>query len=79
MAPTCPDHLESISFEGDDPFAIKDLPNLYICGNQPEFCEEWVEDVKVIGVPSFEETMTMVLVDLGNLETKQIRFSSAYN
>ena len=62
-----------------DPFLIKDMPNLLVAGNVDEFVEGWEGDTKIVGVPSFGETRSAVLVNQRDLSCRQINFDSIIN
>ncbi|KAG5458281.1 MAG: DNA polymerase alpha/epsilon subunit B-domain-containing protein [Olpidium bornovanus] len=73
MAPTAPDTLWCYPFTDQDPFIMTESPHVYFIGNQPEFMTRVVDGedgqrVRVVLVPSFEETGTVVLVDLVTLD-----------
>jgi len=88
MAPTAPDTLWCHPYFGGDPFVITETPDIYIVGNQRGFATKLVteesEDGRVDGapircrivlVPDFARTGTMVLVDLCSLEVKTVTFA----
>ena len=91
-APTAPDTLWCYPYFTQDPFALRATPDLYIMGCQPEFgtrllsnadfedvpdpAEEEERKCRVVVVPGFKETGTLVLVNLRNLEVKTIEFGS---
>ena len=62
LAPTASDLLETLPMAEVDPFLITELPNLLVVGNVPEFVEGWEGDTRIVGVPSFVETATAVMV-----------------
>ena len=61
---------------------ITQTPDLYVIGNQPRFATRVVTEgqgesakrCRVVLVPSFRETGTIVLVNLRTMETKMISF-----
>lgn len=88
-APTAPDTLWCYPYFTQDPFALQGTPDLYIVGCQPEFATRLVSSndfddtlqeeerrCRVVVVPGFKETGTLVLVNLKNLEVKTIEFGS---
>ncbi|GAB0134083.1 hypothetical protein EsDP_00002468 [Epichloe bromicola] len=80
-APTAPDTLWSYPFQEDDPFVLKTCPHLYFVGCQPRFATKIIagpegQSVRLITVPSFEETKQLVLVDTETLEVELISFST---
>eukprot|EP01102_Stenamoeba_stenopodia_P003891 TRINITY_DN14011_c0_g1_i1.p1 TRINITY_DN14011_c0_g1~~TRINITY_DN14011_c0_g1_i1.p1 ORF type:complete len:491 (+),score=111.38 TRINITY_DN14011_c0_g1_i1:187-1659(+) len=79
LAPTAPDTLGCYPFENDDPFIIYSTPNVFFAGNQPEFDTKLIEGddgqiVRLILVPEFYKTQTIVLVNLETLECHPIQF-----
>ena len=72
MFPTCPDTLRSYPFVHEDPFVISELPNIYFAGNQPNY-ETMFKKMsstsvcRLIAVPSFRRSKSIVLVDLTTL------------
>ncbi|KAF2842716.1 DNA polymerase delta subunit 2 [Patellaria atrata CBS 101060] len=78
-APTAPDTLWCYPFQDDDPFLVKDCPHVYIVGNQPRFETTVIEGplgqrVRLIAVPSFRDTGTMVLLDAETLAVDVVNF-----
>eukprot|EP00744_Colponema_vietnamica_P014891 GILI01020853.1.p1 GENE.GILI01020853.1~~GILI01020853.1.p1 ORF type:complete len:379 (+),score=115.32 GILI01020853.1:392-1528(+) len=82
IAPTCPDTLCCYPFVDNDPFVITDTPHVVFAGNQPEFSQSTYVDpvskaaVKLLTIPSFQETGTLVLLDTETLECFPITFSA---
>ncbi|KAF5324645.1 hypothetical protein D9611_004389 [Ephemerocybe angulata] len=83
MAPTAPDTLWCHPYVNDDPFILKDTPDIYLVGGQTRFGTKLVEgeDLKkrkiqcrVVMVPNFSRTGTLVLVNLRSLEVKCVQF-----
>ncbi|CAI5741317.1 unnamed protein product [Peronospora destructor] len=71
-APTAPDILACFPMANEDPFIFETCPHVYFSGNQPRFSTRLVkgaqgQKVRLITVPAFCETSTIVLVDLKNL------------
>ena len=80
LAPTAPDTLGCCPFTTADPFIIKECPHVYFAANQPKFSESLVQGeqgqtVRVITVPDFGRTRTLVLVNLRTLECSPITFA----
>ena len=79
LAPTAPDTLGCAPFKTSDPFIIKECPHVYFAANQPAFSETLVEGeagqrVRVITLPDFGATRTIVLVNLRTLECSPVTF-----
>jgi len=79
LAPTAPDTLACYPFCDDDPFVLPSLPHVYFVGNQPAFATSLLEGreggrVRVVCVPSFAETGTVVLLELNFLTATPLRF-----
>ena len=78
IAPTCPDTLPCYPFTQSDPFILSTCPHVYFVGNQSSFKQVWLEEekqkVKIICVPSFEKTHTIVLVDIDTLDSFPLSF-----
>ncbi|KAJ3328126.1 DNA polymerase delta subunit 2 [Blyttiomyces sp. JEL0837] len=79
LAPTAPDTLWCYPFKDEDPFIIERRPHIYFVGNQPKF-ETGIVDgpdgskTRVIMVPAFASSKSIVLVDLATLECKEVVF-----
>lgn len=73
LAPTSPDTLRSYPFTTDDPLIIEETPNIYFSCNANEFESKTIKHVdgmtKIITIPSFSKTSSIVLLDLDTLET----------
>ncbi|TPX72957.1 DNA-directed DNA polymerase [Spizellomyces sp. 'palustris'] len=81
LAPTAPDTLWCHPYKDTDPFIIKHPPHLYIIGNQPAYETTLVEDAKgsrtrIVLVPSFAESGTLILVNTRTLDCWPIVFKS---
>ncbi|OZJ06331.1 hypothetical protein BZG36_00708 [Bifiguratus adelaidae] len=79
MAPTAPDTLWCYPFQDHDPFIMEKSPHVYFIGNQSEFktsviTGETNQKTRVILVPSFAKTKSIVLLNLSNLECEQVSF-----
>ena len=87
MAPTAPDTLWCHPFRDDDPFIVRQTPDIYIVGGQKKFGTRLVTGqstrndksapprCRIILVPSFALTGILVLVNLLTLEVKRVDFS----
>ena len=80
MAPTAPDTLWCHPYFTEDPFILENTPDLYIVGNQPAFGTRMVSDdharCRIVLVPSFRKTGTVVLVNLRTLDVKTVSFAT---
>ncbi|KAI8364675.1 phosphatidylserine decarboxylase-domain-containing protein, partial [Radiomyces spectabilis] len=81
IAPSAPDTLWCYPFQDHDPFLLDQAPHVYFCGNQPKFENNLLEGsdgqrIRVVMVPSFAETGTVVLVNLSTLECSSIEIKS---
>ena len=81
IAPTAPDTLGCLPFTTADPFVLADkqCPHVYFAANQPAFADALVEGpegqrVRVVTVPDFGATRTIVLVNLRTLECSPVTF-----
>ena len=76
IAPTSPDTLWSYPFKDSDPFILNEWPHVYIAGNQPQYGSKDVDingcKIKMISVPEYSTTGSVVLLDLETLETEVI-------
>ncbi|TCD66476.1 hypothetical protein EIP91_001356 [Steccherinum ochraceum] len=87
MAPTAPDTLWCHPYFTTDPFVITHTPDLYVIGNQPRFATRVATERSYVGtggpekkcrivlVPSFRETGTVVLVNMRSMEIKTVSFA----
>ncbi|KAI9216301.1 DNA polymerase alpha/epsilon subunit B-domain-containing protein [Blastocladiella britannica] len=83
LAPTAPDTLWCYPYREDDPLVLETRPRLFAIGNQPQFATTLYGDdhesaaetgspVRVVLVPEFKSTGTIVFVHLGTLETETV-------
>jgi DNA polymerase delta subunit 2 len=82
LAPTAPDTLWCHPYFSTDPFVLATAPDVYIIGNQPHAATRTnvsdtgnghVSRTKIILVPRFCRTGSLVLLNLSNLETRIIK------
>ena len=69
LAPTAPDTLGCYPYWQEEPFVLEQSPHILVAGNQPGFGAGWIQGtegqgVRVIAVPSFRASGTIVLVNL---------------
>lgn len=81
LAPTAPDTLGCYPFATSDPFVMETSPSLYFAGNQPGYatelaCAEGGEPVRLVTVPDFSSTHSIVLVNLRTLGAHQVAFGA---
>lgn len=88
MAPTAPDTLWCHPYRDDDPFIIRQTPDIYIVGCQKKFGTRLITDrragakekdgsvtrCRIILVPGFASTGILVLVNLRTLTVKRVKF-----
>ncbi|KAH9821825.1 DNA polymerase alpha/epsilon subunit B-domain-containing protein [Melampsora americana] len=83
ISPTSPDTLWCYPFKDHDPFILNELPKVFFIGNQPKFETELIsfpsddqssnkKQTRVILVPRFSKTGTIVLVEPFTLECQTI-------
>ncbi|KAI0362684.1 hypothetical protein OH77DRAFT_1585031 [Trametes cingulata] len=90
MAPTAPDTLWCHPYMKRDPFVLTQTPDVYVVGNQPAFATRLVRDeerdaedeegeggkrCRIVLLPSFRETGTLVLVNLRTLAVRKVQFA----
>lgn len=83
LCPTAPDTLTCFPFGADDPFVLQQCPHIMFAANQPEFDTRLLEgpggaSVRLVCVPSFIKTGTLVLVNLRTLQCQPLTFQSNY-
>lgn len=83
IAPTAPDTLECFpaSMESGDPMIIRECPDVYFAGNQPAFETDVVATpdgltTRLVAIPTFSTTHTVVLIDLDTLEPQTLTFDA---
>lgn len=73
LAPTAPDTLACYPFYDNDPLVIENCPDVYFTGNQIKFETKTIEvengkHVRLISIPDFFSTLSVVVLDLSSLE-----------
>lgn len=81
MCPTAPDTLGCYPYEDDDPFIFEQCPDIYFAGNQDVFADRlWKsaegQSVRLISIPRFSESGTVVLIDISSLECHTLSFGT---
>lgn len=82
LCPTAPDTLRCFPFREEDPFVIDRPVDVFFAGCQPKYGEELIfqhknsveSAVKLLSVPTFAQTRSIVLVDLETLESYEVKF-----
>jgi len=80
VAPTAPDTLGCYPFKDTDPFLLDASPAVFFAGNQPAFATRLFrtpagEPVRLVAVPDFRETRSIVLVNLRTLDAHTVSFA----
>lgn len=80
VSPATPDILHGYPFLERDPLVLNSYPDLFFVGNQPDFSlgtfhSAQGKQVKLVSVPTFEDKMLVVLVNLRNLECEMFAFN----
>ncbi|KAK9833520.1 hypothetical protein WJX81_000749 [Elliptochloris bilobata] len=82
LVPTAPDTLAAYPFAADDPFVLRACPHVLFAGNQPEFATRMVtgregQRVRLVCVPRFCDSGTLVLVNLATMAVHPITFDAS--
>ena len=80
VVPTAPDFTDCFPFqrkEKCDPLALDELPHVFFAGNQEEYSREVVDfgdnrKVLLLGIPRFNTSRTMVVVNLRNFQISRV-------
>ena len=73
LAPTSPDTLGCYPFIDDDPFIIRQLPNVLLLGNQEKLeVKQWNDSVKIMVLPRFCDGGEAVVLDLFDMSHKRV-------
>ena len=85
ISPSAPDSVWCHPFKDTDPFILQDRPHIYIVGNQPQF-ESFLDEgtlddgsgyrTRIVLLPKFSTSGTIVLVNTETLEVKPISFQA---
>lgn len=81
LCPTAPDTLLACPYYKKDLFIMKECPDIYFVGNTEKFDTklwrgEENQTVRLISVPNFSSTHIAAIINLENLNTRYISFSS---
>mmetsp|Transcript_34598 Transcript_34598/g.87513 ORF Transcript_34598/g.87513 Transcript_34598/m.87513 type:complete len:484 (-) Transcript_34598:388-1839(-) len=81
VAPTAPDTLSAYPYHDTDPFILGATPHVFFAGNQPEFGTRVAkgdngQEVRLVSIPSFSSTGTIVLLNLSTLACHPITFGA---
>eukprot|EP01083_Nonionella_stella_P067767 179467_1 len=78
LCPSAPDTIACHPETDDDRFVLTDCPHVYFAGNQKKFATKLLEEdgktVRLINIPSFSESHTVVMLDLDTLKCHPIKF-----
>ena len=76
IAPTAPDTLRAFPYVDEDPFVLHEAPHVYFAGNQETYGERLIQSghhaVKLIAIPAFHKTKSIVLLDVTSLESYEV-------
>ena len=77
ICPNAPDALQCIPMQGNDPFILKELPNVFVAGNMKAFKTNVTrEGVRLIAVPKFANSKSFVIMNRFSLEPSLITLES---
>ncbi|KAJ3682005.1 hypothetical protein LUZ60_014578 [Juncus effusus] len=81
LAPTAPNTLGCYPYTDKDPFLIESCPHVYFVGNQDKYETNLLkgsdkQSVRLISIPKFCDTGVAVMLNLRNLETHALSFST---
>lgn len=82
ICPTAPDTLRAFPYVDSDPFVVHQAPHVYFAGNQEAYGERLVtstvttckQAVKILSLPIFRKTKSIVLLDVTSLQSYEIKF-----
>ena len=79
-APTSPDTLGCFPYKDKDPFIMDSLPHVLFTSNQEKFEQKTMtvdeKTVKLLAVPKFADSFSIVKLDLASLEAEEICFDA---
>jgi len=80
IAPSCPDTLSTFPMN-EDPFLLEESPHIFFVGNEDKFATSIVkgqknEMIRIVMIPRFSDSKTIILVDTDSLDIHPITFSS---
>ncbi|KAJ1910879.1 DNA polymerase delta small subunit Cdc1 [Tieghemiomyces parasiticus] len=83
MAPSAPDTLWCYPFAEKDPFVLESTPHVYFIGNQATFQSRLTQGsdgqvCRIVCVPDFSHTSTLVLVNLRTLAAHTVSFTATF-
>lgn len=79
LAPTCPDTLPCYPYYAKDPFILSTCPHVLFSGNASEYKSALHigsdgQRTRLVSVPSFAQTQSVVVVNLRTLDCRQLSF-----
>ena len=82
ICPTAPDTLRCFPFRESDPFVLEKAPDVFFAGCQSSYGENLIfqhknskeSAVKLLSIPTFALTRSIVLLDLTTLESYELKF-----
>jgi DNA polymerase delta subunit 2 len=67
-------------FKDSDPFILNERPNVFFIGNQPSYQSKIVEseygNTRLVLIPEFSKSKTLVLLNSRTFETRTISFQT---
>lgn len=79
LSPTAPDTLPCYPYLDRDPFIIEECPHIYFAGNCGSYASVLYhgsdgKQTRLICIPDFTKTQSIVLLNLNNLQSEEISF-----
>ncbi|KAL5019253.1 hypothetical protein ScPMuIL_004975 [Solemya velum] len=83
LAPTAPDTLGCYPYYKEDPFILKECPQIYFAGNQSSYKQKLFkgsrhQETSLITIPRFSQTSSCVLVNLRTLSCQLLVFQTDF-